>query len=135
MAFSRRYPPELDAVLQHAQRLREFIARKERATYIFDPGGSWITGRSGEIQCVVAIVAMDWHEGRHCTDGAVVSLNRYLRGLHDGLAMHLDIEQPPCCRPPRDRPTPRPRRPAKRGERSSTGGRRVGTLSLGDLLR
>jgi len=131
MLLPRRYPPELDAVLQHAQRLREFIARKERSTYIFDPGGPWIAGRSGEIQCVVALVALDWHEGRHGTEGAVLSLNRYLRGLHDGLAMHLDIDQPPCCRSPRDRPTPKSR--AGR-ERHPPGKPRVGTLSLGDLL-
>jgi|HubBroStandDraft_6_1064221.scaffolds.fasta_scaffold147663_2 hypothetical protein len=131
MPLPRRYPPELDAVLQHAQRLREFIARKERATYILDPGGPWIAGRSGEIQCVVAIVALDWHEGRHGTEGAVVSLNRYLRELHDGLAMHLDVGQPPCCRPPRDRPTPRS--PARR-DRSPPDKRGAGTLSLGDLL-
>ena len=131
MLLPRRYPPELDAVLQHAQRLREFVARKERGTYIFDAGGPWIAGRSGEIQCVVALVALDWHEGRHGTEGAVLSLNRYLRGLHDGLAMHLDIDQPPCCRSPRDRPTPKSR--AGR-ERHPPGKPRVGTLSLGDLL-
>jgi hypothetical protein len=99
MLIRRRYPPELDAVLEHARRLQDFIGRKERAIYIFDPGGPWIAGRAGEIQCVVALVAMDWHEGRHDTEAAVASLNRYLRGLHDGLAMYLDIEQPPCCRP------------------------------------
>ncbi len=131
MAFPRRYPPELEDVLQHAQRLREFIARKERATYIVDPGGPWIAGRAGEIQCVVALAALDWHEGRHCTEGAVASLNRYLRGLHDGLAMHLDIDQPPCCRPPRDRSSTKDTARRDRPPRSKP---RVGTLSLGDLL-
>jgi hypothetical protein len=121
MIIRRRYPPELDAVLEHARRLQDFMGRKERATYIFDAGGPWIAGRAGEIQCVVALVAMDWHEGRHDTEAAVASLNRYLRGLHDGLAMHLDIEQPPCCRPlPKEAPgagaDPRPP--------SSTGGSR-----------
>jgi hypothetical protein len=125
----RRYPPELEAVLQHAQRLREFIGRKERGTYIVDAGGPWIAGRSGEIQCVVALMAIDWHEGRQTTAEAIASLNRYLRALHDGLAMHLDIDQPPCCR------TPREPSPSKRStDRLARTKPRAGTLSLGDLL-
>jgi hypothetical protein len=96
--FGPRYPVVLQAVMNHAQRLREFVEDRERRVRRGDPGAWWLTGRSGEIQCVVAIVALDWHQKRLSSEDAATRLARYLRELHDGLAMHLDVEMPPCCR-------------------------------------
>jgi hypothetical protein len=97
MDLGRPYPPALDDVIRHAQRLREYLSRREETTYPFHPGGAWLTGRAGEVQCVVALVAVDWYAARVSTDAAIVRLNRYLREMHDGLAMHLDVGRPPCC--------------------------------------
>ncbi len=122
MSFGSRYPPGLNDVIRHAQRLKDYLARKERTTYPFDPASPWLTGRSGEVQCVVALIALDWHEGRVTTEAAVAKLGRYVRDLHDGLAMHLDIEMPPCCRamPAEALPGPPRRAPARPTRTAST---------------
>jgi hypothetical protein len=101
--FGPRYPVVLQAVMNHAQRLRAFVEDRERRARRGDPAAKWLTGRSGEIQCVVAIVALDWHQKRLSSDEAAARLACYLRELHDGLAMHLDVEMPPCCRGARKR--------------------------------
>jgi hypothetical protein len=78
--------------------LREFLAHRERTTLPSDPIAPWLLGRSGEIQCVVALVALDWYQARVDEALAVAKLTRYLKDIHDGVAMHLDIGLPPCCR-------------------------------------
>ncbi len=99
--FGTRYPVVLQAVMNHAQRLQTFIEERERRTRRGDAAGRWLTGRSGEIQCVVALVALDWHQQRISSEAAATTLARYIREIHDGLAMHLDVAMPPCCRGPR----------------------------------
>lgn len=93
-----RYPVVLQAVMNHANRLRSFIEDRESRARPGDPGLPWLTGRAGEIQCVVALIALDWHQQRLSGEAAATKLARYVKDLHDGLAMHLDIEMPPCCR-------------------------------------
>jgi hypothetical protein len=93
-----RYPVVLQAVMNHANRLRSFVEDRESRARPGDPGLPWLTGRAGEIQCVVALVALDWHQQRLSGEAAATKLARYVRDLHDGLAMHLDIGMPPCCR-------------------------------------
>jgi hypothetical protein len=98
--FGTRYPVVLQAVMNHAQRLRLFLEERERRTQADDPGASWLIGRAGEIQCVVALAALDWHQSRLSGEGAASVLARYIKDIHDGMAMHLDIGMPPCCRAP-----------------------------------
>jgi hypothetical protein len=98
--FGIRYPIVLQAVINHADRLRVFIEDRERRVRPGDAGAQWLTGRAGEIQCVVALVALDWHQQRLSGEASAVKLACYLREIHDGLAMHLDIGMPPCCRAP-----------------------------------
>ena len=86
--------------MNHAERLRVFVEDRERRARPGDAATSWLTGRSGEIQCVVALVALDWHQQRLSGEASAVKLACYLREIHDGLAMHLDIGMPPCCRAP-----------------------------------
>ena len=92
-----RYPVVLRAVMSHAQRLRSFVAERENHLRPGDAGAPWLIGRAGEIQCVVALVALDWHHERLSTEAAAARLARYLKDLHDGLAMHIDVDLPPCC--------------------------------------
>jgi hypothetical protein len=93
-----RYPAVLQAVMNHAERLRGFLLERERKVRVGDPGASWIIGRAGEVQCVVALIALDWYEERYTGQEAAIRLSRYVREIHDGLAMHLDIAMPPCCK-------------------------------------
>src|SRR5215831_10843059 len=92
-----RYPVVLRAVMSHAQRLRSFVADRENHLRVGDAAAPWLIGRAGEIQCVVALIALDWHQGRLSTEAAAAQLARYLKDLHDGLAMHIDVAMPPCC--------------------------------------
>jgi hypothetical protein len=91
------YPVVLRAVMSHAQRLRSFVADREHHLRPGDAAAPWLIGRAGEIQCVVALVALDWHQERLSTEAAAARLARYLKDLHDGLAMHIDVAMPPCC--------------------------------------
>jgi hypothetical protein len=110
-----RYPAVLMAVMNHAQRLRGFLEERERKVRPYDHGAPWLIGRAGEVQCVVALIALDWYQERVSTQEAAVRLARYVREIHDGLAMHLDVGMPPCCRLPLARAGSRPsetKRPA-----------------------
>jgi hypothetical protein len=95
--FGSRYPIVLQAVMNHAQRLRTFLEERERAARPGDLALPWLTGRAGEVQCVVALVALDWHHQRLSGEEASAKLARYIKDLHDGLAIHLDVGLPPCC--------------------------------------
>ena|SRR6185437_8950617 len=110
-SFGVRYPVVLQAVMNHAQRLRAFLADREARLRHGDAGEAWLIGRGGEVQCVVAIVALDWHQQRVSGEEAAARLSRYVREIHDGMAMHLDVGMPPCCRMPlaRTRPPSRAR--------------------------
>ena len=43
--------------MNHANRLRSFVEDREARARPGDPGLQWLTGRAGEIRCVVALVA------------------------------------------------------------------------------
>lgn len=109
--FGTRYPVVLQAVIDHAQRLRRFVEDREGRARPGDAGAQWLTGRAGEIQCVVALVALDWHQQRLSGEDAAVKLARYVKEIHDGMAMHLDIGMPPCCRVPLSRAARAPQVP------------------------
>jgi hypothetical protein len=98
--FGPFYPLVLQAVMNHAERLAELLAQRERVTRDFDVGGVWLIGRATELQCVAAMIAVDWQERRLPTAAAAGKLARYVRELHDGLAMHLDVAVPACCHAP-----------------------------------
>ncbi len=108
------YPVALESVIQHARRLQTFLDEREARVLPDDPMAPWIVGRAGEVQCVVAIVAIDWHQQRVSDEEAAARLGRYLREMHDGLAMHFDVAMAPCCagadpnRAPAGRPAHRP---------------------------
>ena len=92
-----RYPVVLRAVMNHAQRLRTFVEDRENHLRPGDAAAPWLIGRAGEIQCVVALIALDWHQQRLSTEAAAAGLARYIKDIHDGLAMHIDVGMPPCC--------------------------------------
>ena len=95
-----RYPVVLQAVMNHARRLRMFLEDRERRVHPNDAGAPWLIGRAGEVQCVVALIALDWHQERLSGEAAASKLAAYVREIHDGLAMHLDVGMPACCRLP-----------------------------------
>jgi hypothetical protein len=98
--YGTRYPVVLRAVMNHAERLRSFIEDREGHVRAGDPVAPWLIGRGGEIQCVVALVALDWHQQRLSNEAAATVLARYVKDIHDGLAMHMDVGLPPCCQRP-----------------------------------
>src|SRR5258708_8804001 len=98
--FGPFYPVIFQAVINHAERLAELLAQRERVTREFDAGALWLMGRAAELECVAAMVVVDWQEGRLPAEAAASKLARYVRELHDGLAMHLDVEMPACCHAP-----------------------------------
>ncbi|HEX4448799.1 MAG TPA: hypothetical protein VH044_18785 [Polyangiaceae bacterium] len=116
--FGIRYPVVFQAVMNHAQRLRSFLEEREARLRPGDPGEAWLIGRAGEVQCVLAIVALDWHQQRVSGDEAATRLARYVREIHDGMAMHLDIGMPHCCRAPLHRAKPREAVDDRASERS-----------------
>jgi hypothetical protein len=109
-AYDTRYPVVLQAVMNHAQRLQSFLEDREKRARLGDTGAMWLSGRAGEIQCVVALVAIDWHQQRLSTEAAASGLARYIKAIHDGLAMHMDVGLPSCCQgAPRRKPLAGPR--------------------------
>jgi hypothetical protein len=94
------YPPILQSVMNHAWRLQEFFDAVEEQLEGRDSLEPWVIGRAGELQCFVAIVALDWHHKRTSDGEAAARLARYVRDMHDGIAMHLDVGLPPCCAGP-----------------------------------
>ncbi len=104
--FGPYYPLILQAVMNHAERLAELLARREQGQPTPDGGGAWLIGRAAELRCIAGIVAIDWHEGRLSAEAAACKLARYVRELHDGLAMHLDVAMPGCCRGRAEAPRP-----------------------------
>jgi hypothetical protein len=95
---ARRPAVRLRAVMSHAERLADLLGRVEQAAAPFPPACVWLIGRAAELQCIVHLVASDWQVGRLSAEAAARRLNLYVKELHDGMAMHLDIGTPVCCR-------------------------------------
>jgi hypothetical protein len=98
MPFGPYYPVVLDTVMRHAERQFELLRLRERMANRRDPGRLWLAGRARELRSVANLVARDWHDGRLSAVAAARELTRHIAFVHEGLARHVGIKRPSCCR-------------------------------------
>ena len=95
--FGPFYPPKLQAVVNHAERLAHALSSMEGRP----PHGAgervmaWIVGRHDEIEQFVRQVTVE------CTTeaAALEAISAYLAALHHGFVVH-GLGPPPCCADP-----------------------------------
>jgi len=95
--FGPFYPPALQAVVNHAERLTELLGVHELAPPTQEWAHVWMTGRADEIARFVEHVVVLWRAGELRDADATATLDGYLVALHEGLAKHLRCEAPSCC--------------------------------------
>jgi hypothetical protein len=140
--FGPFYPPALQVVINHAERLSELLVIHELAPPTQEWAQAWMTGRADEIARFVEHVALLWREGTLTDADAAATLDGYLAGLHEGLAKHLKCAAPSCCagdtattaRPVRS-PGPRRARGTAAGNEDPTALGTIDSLLLEELLR
>lgn len=141
--FGPFYPPALQAVVNHSERLSELLVVHELAPPTQEWANVWMTGRADEVVRFAEHVVAQWREGRIGEDEAAATLDGYLVTLHEGLARHLRCDAPSCCEGS-SAATARPgrmgrRRPADRtGENDCTGPTSLATMDsllLAEALR
>jgi hypothetical protein len=140
--FGPFYPPALQAVVNHAERLTELLGVHELAPPTQEWAQAWMTGRADEIVRFVEDVVVLWRAGEVGDADATATLDGYLVALHEGLAKHLRCGAPSCCvadaattaRPARrDRRDRTVRAPARHEDPTALG--TVDSLLLEELLR
>jgi hypothetical protein len=140
--FGPFYPPALQAVINHAERLSELLGIHELAPPTQEWALVWMTGRADEIVRFVEHVVALWREGTLTDADAAATLEGYLAAVHEGLKKHLKCDAPSCCvgdaattaRPARRRGHRRAR-VASAGEEDPTALGTVDSLLLEELLR
>ncbi len=81
----RQYPGEIRKVLRHADRLSKLLVHLERT----QQAGTWVVGRSGELQAVVSCTISDWRAGVVEGNLALDAITSYIDGLHRDAAKRL----------------------------------------------
>jgi hypothetical protein len=140
--FGPFYPPALQAVINHAERLSELLGIHELAPPTQEWALAWMTGRADEIVRFVEHVVALWREGTLKDADAAATLDGYLAAVHEGLATHLKCDAPSCCvgdaattARPACRRGHRRARVASAGEEDPTALGTVDSLLLEELLR
>ena len=95
--FGPFYPPALQAVINHAERLSELLGIHELAPPTQEWALVWMTGRADEIVRFVEHVVALRREGTLTDADAAATLAGYLAAVHEGLATHLKCAAPSCC--------------------------------------
>jgi len=95
--FGPFYPPALQALVNHAERLSELLAVHELAPPTQEWAQVWMTGRADEVVRFVEHVVALWRGGKLKDADAAATLDGYLVALHEGLAKHLSCDAPSCC--------------------------------------
>jgi hypothetical protein len=95
--FGPFYPPALQAVVNHAERLAELLGIHELAPPTQEWALAWTTGRADEVVRFVEHVVGLWRGEGLDEAAAAATLDGYLAALHEGLARHLGCEAPSCC--------------------------------------
>jgi hypothetical protein len=97
--FGPKYPPQLQAVMNHAERFCELLAELERRRpTLAVRGRKWLVRRRGEIEAVLSLIVGDLAADRISIRGAARSVTSYLDELHAGAQQSLGLEGPfECC--------------------------------------
>src|SRR5882672_204941 len=83
--FGPKYPPQLQAVVNHAERFCELLARLEHVC-VSDRGREheWLVGRRQEVEAVVVLIVGDWAAACLGLERATRELAAYLADVHAG---------------------------------------------------
>lgn len=95
--FGPFYPPALQAVVNHAERLTELLGVHDLAPPTQEWAQVWLMGRADEIARFVEHVVELWRAGELRDVDAAATVDGYLVALHEGLAKHLRCHAPSCC--------------------------------------
>jgi len=140
--FGPFYPPALQAVVNHAERLSELLAIHELAPPTQEWAHAWMTGRADEVVRFVEHVVGLWQGGKVREAEAAATLEGYIGALHEGLSKHLGCEAASCCvgdeattARPAQRRGHRRARVASAGHEDPTALGTIDSLLLEELLR
>jgi hypothetical protein len=100
--FGPRYPPTLQAVINHAERFAALVSKEEgRLRPFVSDARTWLIGRASEIETVVGGLVVDWRDSRRSEAATAASIASYLSTMHAAGREHLGlgVEAGPCCRP------------------------------------
>jgi hypothetical protein len=79
-----KYPPLLQAVINHARRFCMLLRKSEDGFPSRDPFGRWwVIGRRSEVGAVLGLIVSDWAAERIDADQATRCATRYLGELHE----------------------------------------------------
>jgi hypothetical protein len=97
--FGPKYPPKLQALMNHAERFCELLARLEgRRPGRGEGARKWLMHRRQEIEVVLALVVSDLAADRIGLKEAIRSAASYLDDLHVGARSSLGLGAPlECC--------------------------------------
>jgi hypothetical protein len=96
--FGPFYPPALQTLVDHAERLADLLAVRELTLPVEEWAQAWTMGRADEIVRFTEHVVGLWERLR-LGDGAAASmLEGYLAIVHEGLAIYFARKPPSCCK-------------------------------------
>jgi hypothetical protein len=97
--FGPQYPPELQAMVNHAERFAALLTEQEiRRLPSDEDGRAWVTGRGEEVEMAVGFIVADWRAGQLTDGGAASAVSSYLRAMHAEAEQHLSLGLvPECC--------------------------------------
>jgi hypothetical protein len=92
------YPLALQQAVDHAERFAALLATVEVRHRPADRAArAWLTGRSEELEMVIAAIVADWIAGRLTADGTTSAVLSYLRAVHAGAERYLRLGPMPAC--------------------------------------
>lgn len=97
--FGPQYPPNIQTLVNHAERFCELLARIE---VVHPPrtsiGRAWLSGRTEEIETLLTCLVGDWNAQKIGADALTNAVTAYLNALHSGAQRCLELgSAPDCC--------------------------------------
>jgi hypothetical protein len=96
-AFGPFYPPALQEVVNHAERLADLLVAHELSPPHDEWAQAWLLGRASEVSHYAEHVVASWRAGRLDEAAAAAALDGYLDVVHEGMARHLPHASRGCC--------------------------------------
>jgi hypothetical protein len=96
-AFGPFYPPLLQDVVNHAERLSELLLAHELAPPADEWAQAWVLGRAEEVARLTEHLIDSWRTRRLDEVQAAAALRDYVAAVHEGMAAHLGCTAPVCC--------------------------------------